>query len=270
MLSGESEIQTGRRAADRALRVADAMLRIPKRMLGGIRDFLVPTACIHCGHPVGDDGGLCASCWSRAHFVSRPFCEISGKPFPHDMGAGAVSPSAIADPPPFDRMRCAMAYGEVARGLVSRLKFSDRTDLARWMAGWMVVAGGELVAECQVAVPVPLHRRRLASRRYNQSAELARHICGQTGIDYQPMALIRARATRQQVGLDAGERQRNVQGAFRVPPERRPLVEGRRVLLIDDVHTSGATTRACARALRRAGVSGIDVLVFASVVDDDI
>jgi predicted amidophosphoribosyltransferase len=129
----------------------------------------------------------------------------------------------------------------------------------------MAVAGRELLADCDLLVPVPLHWMRLLSRRFNQSAELARNIGLVSGRTYAPLLLERGRRTRQQVGLSASQRTLNVQGAFRVPAAARPLVTGRRVLLIDDVYTSGATAKACTRALKRAGAAGVDVLTFASV-----
>jgi ComF family protein len=232
--------------------------------------IVVPAGCIACNRPSALPGGLCPECWGKLHFVERPYCQILGVPFAHDHGEGAVSPEAIADPPPFDRLRCAVVYGDLARALVSGLKFSDRTDLAPWMARWMRVAGRDLIGDCSLAVSVPLHWRRLHGRRYNQSAELARAICRDTSLKFDPLLLVRSRATRQQVGLSASERQKNVQGAFRVPEKKRATVKGRRVLLVDDVHTSGATVRACSRALKRAGATGIDVLVFASVVGEYI
>ena len=240
-------------------------------MLGSaIGNMAVPPSCVACGRAAGRQGGLCPKCWQDTHFIDRPYCEVLGTPFPFDHGEGAVSPEAMADPPPFDRLRSAVLYGDCPRRLVSRLKFSDQPDLARWISGWMRVAGGDLLKECDVAVPVPLHWRRLHMRRYNQSAELARWLCRGEAIEYQPEALVRTRRTRQQVGLNSQERERNVQGAFRVEKDKRPLIEGRRILIVDDVYTSGATVKACARALRRAGAEAIDVLTFARVASGDI
>ncbi len=203
-------------------------------------------------------------------FIERPYCEILGTPFPHEFGEGAVSPQAIADPPPFNRLRSAVLYDDKARSLVSSLKFSDRTDLARWMSNFMLVAGRELFADCQAVIAVPLHWRRLQARRYNQSAELARPIAAQTGLLHLPLALVRHRSTESQIGLSALARARNVQGAFRVPANWRPQIEGRRILLVDDVYTTGATVKACARSLKRAGATGVDVLTFARVASGDI
>jgi ComF family protein len=199
------------------------------------------------------------------HFIEQPYCAILGRPFAYDHGGGAISPEAIADAPPFGRLRSVVVYNDLARSLVSGLKFGDRCELAPWIARWMAVAGRELLADCDLLVPVPLHWMRLLSRRFNQSAELARNIGLVSGRTYAPLLLERGRRTRQQVGLSASQRTLNVQGAFRVPAAARPLVTGRRVLLIDDVYTSGATAKACTRALKRAGAAGVDVLTFASV-----
>lgn len=235
-----------------------------------LRDFFVPPACIACDRRVGEQGGLCPTCWNELHFIERPYCEVLGIPFPHDQGEGAVSPRAIADPPPFARLRSAVVYGDLARSLVSGLKFADRADLAPWMARLMAVAGRELLADCDAVLPVPLHPRRLLSRRYNQSAELARALAAVADKPFLPQSLQRVRATQSQIGLTADQRRRNVSGAFRVPAERHTDVEGRRLVVIDDVFTSGATAAACARALRRAGAAQVDVLTFASVTQDHI
>jgi ComF family protein len=182
------------------------------------------------------------------------------------MGEGFLSAEAIANPPPFGRARAAVSYDGVARRMVQGLKYSDRTDLALWMSGWMARAGAELLADTEVIVPVPLHWRRFLSRRFNQSAELARALARRADKPFEPMALTRVRGTRQQVGLGLGERQANVRGAFRVPPEADIKVRGRHVLLVDDVYTTGATISAAARALKRGGATAVDVLTFARVL----
>ena len=174
---------------------------------------------------------------------------------------------AIADPPAYQRARAAVRYDDVARTLVHALKYQDRTDLAPSMGRWMARTGGELLGEADVLVPVPLHWRRGWSRRYNQSGALARVIERQTGVPVHSDALRRIRPTQQQIGLNRSERARNVQGAFKVAAERSAGIQGRRVILIDDVLTSGATVDACARALLRAKAAQVDVLVFARVVE---
>ncbi len=245
-----------------ARRVMSAVAAVGRRLV----DLALPPQCLACHAPVAEMGTLCPSCWSRLKLIERPFCERLGIPFAYDLGAGALSAEAIADPPPFDRARAVAVYGDVARRLVHGLKYRDRLELARWMSGWMVRAGGDLLDAADVVVPVPLHRRRLWWRRYNQSALLAHVLSVKAGKPLANDALVRVRATAQQVGLSADERDRNVRGAFRVVPAGKRHIAGRRVLLVDDVYTTGATAKAGTRALMRAGAVGVDVLTFARVV----
>ena len=229
-------------------------------------DVLLPTLCVACRAPVHGEG-VCAACWSKLSFIAPPFCERLGIPFVYDPGPGILSMQAIADPPAYNRARAAVRFDEVARILVHGLKYHDRADLAPTLGRWMRRAGAELLAEADLLMPVPLHWRRAWARRYNQSGALATVIGRQCGVAVAGHILKRVRPTLQQTGLSRTERAQNVQGAFQVPPARRGEVEGRRVVLVDDVLTSGATVDACARALLRAGAANIDVLVFARVVD---
>ena len=230
-------------------------------------DFGLPPLCPACRGLVGNEGGLCAACWAQLSFIAPPLCERLGTPFGYDPGPGVLSTEAITDPPAFARARAAVRYDDIASALVHALKYADRLDLAPTMGRWMARAGRELTDDADALVPVPLHWRRLWTRRFNQAAALARAIATSSGVPVLDDALKRMRATPQQVGLKRAERATNVQGAFQVPDERSAAVAGRRLVLIDDVLTSGATADACARALLRAGAARVDVLVFARVVD---
>lgn len=219
-------------------------------------------------------GLLCASCWASQSQIERPWCEVLGAPFSYDLGKGVLSAAAIANPPAFDKARSVMLYDIITRQLIQSFKFSDRTDLGPWlgkaMAEYAFRIDDGLLDDSPLVIPVPLHSRRLFSRRYNQSAELARYFCKTAGADYQPLLLQRIRSTRQQVGLDTKQRQKNVRGAFRVPAEHKPKIKGRNILLIDDVFTTGATLEACSRALRRAGASRIECLTYARVAQGEL
>ncbi len=241
------------------------------RLRGGFRSMLrhaldaaLPPLCPSCREPLGDGVGLCASCWSRLSFIEKPYCARLGIPFLYDPGPGLLSMEAIANPPAYDRARAAVRYDDVARALVLSFKYGDRLDLAPMLGQWMTRAGRELLDGADALVPVPLHWRRLWSRRFNQSAALAGAISKSCGVPVLHEALRRVRATPQQVGLSKTERADNVQGAFRAPD--KAAVAGRRLVLVDDVLTSGATADTCARALLRAGAAHVDVLVFARVV----
>lgn len=230
--------------------------------------LVYPPTCASCGGATADPGAFCPACWSGLRLIDEPLCDRLGIPFAVDLGVGPMlSPRAIAQPPVFARARAAVLYDEVARRLVQRLKYEDRLDLARPLSRMMAAAGRPLIAQADCVIPVPLHRWRLWRRRFNQAMLLARPIAEAANLPLVPQALIRTRATRPQVGLSRASRAENVTGAFRVPPGAAPLVAGRRVLLIDDVTTTGATGNAAARALIRGGATSVDFLTFALVGD---
>jgi ComF family protein len=228
-------------------------------------DTLYPPTCLSCRAATGDADALCPTCWRAIRFIERPFCERLGTPFAQDLGAGLLSPQAIADPPVFRRARAVARFEDgPARRLVHRLKYSDRGELAAPLGAWMARAGADVLADADAIVPVPLHPLRLWTRRFNQAAALARAIALQSSKPFEPQWLQRVKATRSQVGLSREQRAQNVQGAFRASPGAP--IKGRRIVLVDDVLTSGATANAAARALLRAGASQVDLLVFARVV----
>ncbi|MGJ3262912.1 MAG: ComF family protein [Salinarimonas sp.] len=237
-------------------------------LLARLADVIYPPACPSCGGALAETPGLCAACWRELTFLERPWCARLGTPFAIEMGEGTLSPAAIAAPPPFARARAAVAYEGVARTLVHKLKYGDRLDVAQTLARMMLRAGRELLVDADLLVPVPLHRGRLWSRRFNQAAVLARALSRACGVPADPMLLRRVKATRTQVGLTRPQRARNLAGALVVPRTLRPRVAGRRVVLVDDVLTTGATAEAAARALRRAGAARVDVLAFARVVTE--
>lgn len=228
--------------------------------------LVLPPQCLACERPVTEAGALCVACWGGLRLIERPYCERLGTPFPADFGPGLLSPAAIARPPAFERARAVARFDGTARALVHRLKYGDAVHLARPLGAMMARAGHELVDPDAVLLPVPLHRGRLWRRRFNQSALLAREIARLSKAELRLDAVERVKATRPQVGLSAAQRAENLAGAFEVVD--RPALAGRRVVLIDDVVTTGATVDRLARLLRRAGAGSVDVLSFAVVVND--
>lgn len=238
----------------------------PRMVLRGAIDQVYPPICLVCNRPVVESEGLCASCWRGLHPITEPMCPVLGLPFEVSLGPEARSAEAIASPPPFDRARAAFVYNDMARRLVSKLKYGDRPELAKFCATAMVRACAEIISGDAVLLPVPLHPVRQWQRRYNQSAELCRALSRVTGLKMLPQLANRKRRTRQQVGLSAEQRARNVAGAFKVASDGLALTGGQRVIIVDDVVTTGATVKALARALKRSGVDQIDVISFARVV----
>ena len=241
------------------------------RIASTVIGLIYPPTCVSCGAATGQPHALCAACWSGLRLIERPYCERLGTPFALDLGVGRLlSPGAIAEPPAFGRARAVALYEGTARDLVHRLKYNDRLDLARTMARMMASAGRELLDEAELILPVPLHGSRLWRRRFNQSALLAREIARVSGTPCDLRTLARVKATRPQVGLTRHQRAMNLQGAFRVAEAARSRIAGRRLLLIDDVATTGATGNAAARVLLRGGAASVDLLTFATVTRDGL
>jgi ComF family protein len=228
-------------------------------------DLLMPPACVACKAPTARPHGWCADCYAALPAIEAPACRHCGMPLPVRAGGADTCLGCLADPPAFDAAAAPFRYAGPARETVLRFK-NGREELAQLMARQMLAVHSP--APGSLVVPVPLHRWRLLRRGYNQAALLATAVARQAGLESAPDALRRTRATQPTRGMSRKARTRNVAGAFAANPARRPLLEGRPVLLVDDVMTTGATAAACARALRRAGATLVAVLTFARVAGD--
>lgn len=233
-------------------------------------DALLPPRCLACGATVDEPGALCAPCWAKTAFIAPPHCARCGLAFElppqgGDSAGGFDCAACAADPPAFGRARAALNYDDHTKSLVLRLKHADATHSAPGLARWMARAGAELLDQCDLIAPVPLHRWRLIGRRYNQSALLALELGRLAQKPVLPDLLVRKRATPSQGRLGPAQRRANVAGAFAIKPRRAAGVPGKRVLLVDDVLTTGATSEECAKVLKRAGAGDVDVLTLARV-----
>lgn len=228
-------------------------------------EVVYPPHCAGCAGATGEAFGLCAGCWSQMPFIAQPYCARLGTPFAVDYGAQMLSPAAIADPPKFDRARAVAVHTGLARELISRFKYGERLDLARMLGRMMAHAGQEILGDADLIIPVPMHRLRLWRRRYNQAALLAGIVANEARVELATDILLRVKRTKAQVGLRRSERRGNLVGAFALGPDGAGRIAGRRVVLIDDVRTTGSTLNACAHILRKAGASRIDVLTFTLV-----
>ena len=236
-----------------------------KAVAGTALDLVLPPRCAACDVPVDAPGQLCGDCFGQAVLLGDPCCARCGTPVDPDW-SGLACLDCATRPPPWRRARAGLRYDALARRLILPLKYADRPDLARALATHMARAGAALLHEADLLVPVPLHRRRLYARRYNQAALLAR-ACGKlAGRPVLVDALQRVRATRplHEKGPDA--RRAELSGAIEANPRRVARLRGARVVLVDDVLTSGATAAACAEAMLAAGAAAVDLLVAARTV----
>ncbi|HEX3537680.1 MAG TPA: ComF family protein [Stellaceae bacterium] len=232
-----------------------------RRLGRSVIDGVLPPRCLNCGATVGDPDTLCSQCWAATTFFAPPWCAVCGLPFETPMGPDAVCADCARDRASWDRARAVLRYDKNSRRLVLALKHADHTHLAGALGRWMQRTGGEVLDGADLAIPVPLHWTRLFARRYNQAALLAHAIRAAGGPPVAADWLVRRRRTPSQGRLGALARARNVRSAFAL--RRGRSVRGKRVVLIDDVLTTGATVEECARVLRRNGAAWVGVLTLA-------
>ena len=242
------------------------MLTAPFRIM---LDFALPERCPSCGAmaSTGASGGgaFCQSCWESLVFLGSPCCASCDLPLPYATDDVQQCAECLSNPPRHDGIKAAVAYGDIARHVALRLKYAGRIGLARMIAGQLLRHIRELPADA-LLVPVPLHWTRLWGRSFNQSVLIAREISAQSGHTHCPDLLRRTRRTTPLGGLSGKERRNMVAGAFQVHEKRRDAVKGRHILLVDDVYTSGATTDACIRALKKGGASAVTILCWTRVL----
>lgn len=234
--------------------------------LRGLTDLVLPPVA-HDSREATAAAGLSADAWNRVVFLEDPVCDGCGAAFEYDGGDFASDRCAacLASPYAFGRARAACLYDTASRGLILKYKHGDQQQFAGLFARWLSRAAAKLIEEADALVPVPLHASRLLARRFNQAAEIARPLARSSARQYLPDALVRTRATQTQGGRSARGRRLNVKAAFGVTEAGARQVRGRRILLVDDVLTTGATGEACARALLDAGARAVDLAVIARV-----
>lgn len=234
------------------------------RVLWASMDFALPPRCAGCGEILGGEGPFCLDCWQGLMHLTGQGCDRCNTPMDH---IGLVCAPCLATPPDHDGVLAAVAYDPVPRDLVLRLKYGRKPALARVMAGLM--ARHAMAFPDAILVPVPLHRWRIWWRGFNQSQVIARSIANQTGQRVESDVLTRRKRTRPLGGLSKRARANEVAQAFSVRPDAKQRIAGRDVLLVDDVFTTGATSNACAKCLKRAGAASVRVLCWARVLQDE-
>lgn len=228
---------------------------------------IYPPRCLGCGDTVDSNFGLCGACWGETEFIGGTCCDSCGTPLPGAVATDVVHcDTCIRAPQPWAHGRAALVYSKMGRKLVLQLKHGDRQEIARPAAAWMKMSVQSLLCENTLIAPVPLHWLRLAKRRYNQSALIAKQLSEMTGCDWCPDLLERPRRTPSLDGKTRVERADILSGAIRLNPRRRHRIAGRSVLIVDDVLTTGATLAACAQACSASGAHQVCVSVLARVV----
>ena len=243
--------------------MASEIFKRAKRGRDALINQLFPPRCFACGELAQDHGNLCAECWSVMDFIAPPFCDCCGEPFEYHLKDATRCMACLLEPPPFTTARAVFRYSDVSRKLITGYKYHDRTHATPMFVRWLKRAGEGVIQDAELLIPVPLHPRRLLKRRYNQAALLARKLGHETGKPTLVDGLIRTRHTQQQAGLNREERAQNVQGVFVVNAKKIHHIQGKRIVLVDDVMTTGATVRACAIALREAGAADVSILTLA-------
>lgn len=228
---------------------------------------ILPARCPVTGEIVEAPGLVSASVWSRVNWVEQPYCACCGIRFDVPVEVGENCPACLTDPPFFDHARSVMTYDDVSRDMILAFKHADQTHLVATFTPWLARIADEFRSGTDVIIPVPLHRSRLLARRYNQAALLAGSLARVwQDVPHDPFALVRVKATPSQGHMTRAQRLTNVAGAFAVPDPAR--VDGKRILLIDDVYTTGATVQGCARVLKHAGAVSVNVVTLARVMRD--
>lgn len=240
-----------------------------KRFAASSLNVMLPPLCMSCEGMVSESHGFCAACWKGLAFIAAPYCSCCGLPFEYEgqsVNEAALCGACLLELPRFKCARAAVVYNAASRGVLLPFKHNDRTDFAPALSRMMIQAGRGMLEECDMLIPVPLHVLRLFSRRYNQAAMLARALAKVFGKPACLDALIRHKPTPSQGHLSREQRYANVKNAFRVRPAFIPALQQKKIVLIDDVLTTGATANACAITLLKAGAAEVQVLTFARVV----
>lgn len=237
-------------------------------LLAPVVDLVFPPRCPLCGEGLAAQTGLCAACWSELELPGEPCCTACQRPLGNEAAAGSLCAPCLADPPRHNGIAAGTLYNESSRRLVLAFKHGHRIALAPMLARFIAARLPEEVGEGWLYVPVPLHRWRLWSRGFNQSVLLAREIRSLRGGRLLVDALVRRKQTPVLGGLGKAARARALSGAIAANSRRLGDITGARIVLVDDVLTSGATTDACVSALKRAGAEKVVIACFARVLGE--
>jgi ComF family protein len=232
----------------------------------GILNLILPPRCFNCGEILSENHSLCPTCWNSCVFISPPWCNLCGWPFPYEVPDKYLCPHCFRLPPEYVQCRSALAYQEGSRPFILKFKQGDGTHLAPGLAKIMLRVGNDILSRSDLLIPVPLHWKRLFLRQYNQASLLSTHLSELTGVPTHTGILKRIRSTSKQGHKSYKERHVNVKGAFMIPPDKVSYIKNKSVTLVDDVFTTGATINECTRILGLNGVKEVRVLTLARVI----
>ncbi|KKB96192.1 DNA utilization protein GntX [Candidatus Arcanobacter lacustris] len=228
-----------------------------------ILDLIFPPKCLICGSLIASMPGLCSNCWANINFISKPACAKCNLPFEYDFGEDVICGACTASKPLYHKAKSVFIYDDFSKPLLHGLKYQDKTHLAPYLASLMRIAAGDLLSYSDIIIPVPLHKKKLLSRLYNQSALLSLYLHKSTKIPFEPNLLIKHKNTKTQTGLTKKQRLSNIKGSFMINEKFIYQVKDKNIMLVDDVITTGATINACTRLLLKYGANKVNILTLA-------
>ncbi len=239
------------------------------QLIDSVLNTVLPPRCAATGEIVDVQGAVSPNFWAELQFIENPFCKKCGIPFSFEIDAECICAACMEIEPFFDQTRCPVVYNDASRRLILNFKFNDKTSFVHTFTPWMIRAGKELIYDSDYIIPIPLHPKKLRQRRFNQAALLAHEIAKKTSGNYLPDGLVSTRLTSPQKGLSKKRRVANVGGAFAIHDNHLNAFAHKKVLLIDDIFTTGATLNEASRMLKNAGAAEVNVLTIARVTKED-
>lgn len=237
-----------------------------QKYISKLISIIFPSKCIACSSIVSAGSKICSICWGKLEFISSPSCAKCDYPFEFDIGHDALCGSCLNEAPLFDKAISVLRYTALSKVMVHRLKYSDKLHIAKHFASLLFKKIHKDVHKFDFIIPVPMHRKKMRSRFYNQAALMVTHLSGYSAIVPLHNGLLKTKHHKSQTGLSRGIRKENVKNTFGINKKYISLIKGKNILLVDDVYTTGATVNECSKVLRRSGCGSITVITLARVV----
>lgn len=228
-------------------------------------NLLFPRKCSIC-ESYSSESEVCSECWSNCNFITKPYCNICSHPFAYENDPKAICGACIAAKPKYDKAISVFQYDDYSKKIIHKFKYQDQLHVLNYFVRLMLNMGKEVIDQSDIVIPVAMHKYKLLKRGYNQAALLAMRIATEKKIKYLPQALIKNNNSQAQAGLKKDERLLNIKNSFELNPKYKEFLKGKRILLVDDVITTGATILECCKTLTKAKPDKIFVLTLAKRV----